>query len=157
MDFSKWTGVIKLILLKVVDEIERRVSKKTGSSSDDPITGSLYNSLKLIIMDQVDHLVGEAVSYTKKQIDELALVVSQKVSAIMASLVYILILLAMILLIVTFLLVSASLYIGELLESQALGFLCMGIIAAILTYLIAQRGHGYLRRKILSHLTSQIQ
>lgn len=157
MEFSKWAGVIKLILLKVVDEIERRVSARTGTKPDDPITGSLYNSLKLIIMDQVDHLVGEAVSYTKKQIDELALVVSRKVSAIVASLVYILILLAMVLLIIMFLLVSASLYIGELLDSQALGFLCTGLGAGILTYIIFKYGHGFLHRKIMAHLNSQVQ
>jgi hypothetical protein len=63
----------------------------------------------------------------------------------------------MVLLIVTFLLVSASLFVGELLASPALGFLCVGLAAGILTYIIFLRGHGYLRRKIMAHLNSQIQ
>ena len=91
MNFSKWANIIKIILLKVVEELERRINEKNGVTSSDDFSSSLYTSLKFIVLEQVDGLVDEAVNYTKKQVNDLSNLIAEKTSVILASLVYILI------------------------------------------------------------------
>ena len=152
MNFSKWANIIKVILLKVVDELERRINEKNGVTSSDGFSTSLYTSLKFIVMEQVDGLVDEAVSYTKKQVNDLSVLIAEKTSVILASLVYVLILVGMIFLTFIFLTVAFSLYLGDVLGNNYYGFLITAGITSLITLLIYLKGHGSISRSIKNHL-----
>jgi hypothetical protein len=153
MNFSKWANIIKIILLKVVEELERRINEKNGVTSSDDFSSSLYTSLKFIVLEQVDGLVDEAVSYTKKQVNDLSNLIAEKTSVILASLVYILILVGMIFLTFIFLAISLSLYLGTLLDSNFFGFLITTGFTLMVTLIIFYKGHDTIARGIKNHLT----
>ena len=153
MNFSKWANIIKIILLKVVEELERRINEKNGVTSSDDFSSSLYTSLKFIVLEQVDGLVDEAVSYTKKQVNDLSNLIAEKTSVILASLVYILILVGMIFLTFIFLAISLSIYLGTLLDSNFFGFLITTGFTLMVTLIIFYKGHDTIARGIKNHLT----
>lgn len=153
MNFSKWANIIKIILLKVVEELERRINEKNGVTSSDDFSSSLYTSLKFIVLEQVDGLVDEAVNYTKKQVNDLSNLIAEKTSVILASLVYILILVGMIFLTFIFLAISLSLYLGTLLDSNFFGFLITTGFTLMVTLIIFYKGHDTIARGIKNHLT----
>jgi len=157
MNFSKWANIIKIILLKVVEELERRINEKNGVTSSDDFSSSLYTSLKFIVLEQVDGLVDEAVSYTKKQVNDLSNLIAEKTSVILASLVYILILVGMIFLTFIFLAISLSLYLGTLLDSNFFGFLITTGFTLMVTLIIFYKGHDTIARGIKNHLTHLVK
>ena len=157
MNFSKWANIIKIILLKVVEELERRINEKNGVTSSDDFSSSLYTSLKFIVLEQVDGLVDEAVSYTKKQVNDLSNLIAEKTSVILASLVYILILVGMIFLTFIFLVISLSLYLGTLLDSNFFGFLITTGFTLMVTLIIFYKGHDTIARGIKNHLTHLVK
>ena len=138
MNFSKWANIIKIILLKVVEELERRINEKNGVASS-------------------DDLVDEAVSYTKKQVNDLSNLIAEKTSVILASLVYILILVGMIFLTFIFLAISLSLYLGTLLDSNFFGFLITTGFTLMVTLIIFYKGHDTIARGIKNHLTHLVK
>lgn len=152
MDFKKWSNIIRVILLKIVEELEGRAKEKSNSESGSLFTNSLYSSLKFIVLEQVDSLVDEAVTFTKKQINDLALLVAQKVAMILASLVYVLVLLAIALLAFIFMAVSVAMYLGELLGAGYWGFLIVGVAIIILFVFIYLTGRNQLMVKIKKSL-----
>jgi hypothetical protein len=157
MNFSKWANILKIILLKVVEELERRINEKNGVTSSDDFSSSLYTSLKFIVLEQVDGLVDEAVSYTKKQVNDLSNLIAEKTSVILASLVYILILVGMIFLTFIFLVISLSLYLGTLLDSNFFGFLITTGFTLMVTLIIFYKGHDTIARGIKNHLTHLVK
>lgn len=157
MNFSKWANIIKIILLKVVEELERRINEKNGVTSSDDFSSSLYTSLKFIVLEQVDGLVDEAVNYTKKQVNDLSNLIAEKTSVILASLVYILILVGMIFLTFIFLAISLSLYLGTLLDSNFFGFLITTGFTLMITLIIFYKGHDTIARGIKNHLTHLVK
>jgi hypothetical protein len=122
--------------------------KKMGLTSSDDFSSSLYTSLKFIVLEQVDGLVDEAVSYTKKQVNDLSNLIAEKTSVILASLVYILILVGMIFLTFIFLAISLSLYLGTLLDSNFFGFLITHGFTLMVTLIIFYKGHDTIARGI---------
>ena len=156
MDFNKWTNIIKIILLKIVEELERRINEKNGVSSSDTFSSSLYTSLKFIVLEQVDGMVNEVVTYSKKQVNELSTLIAQKTSVILASLVYVLILVGMLMLTFIFFAFTFALYLGDVLGKNYYGFLITGGIVAILTLVMYAWGHQSITNKIKKHLTKLI-
>jgi len=157
MNFSKWANIIKVILLKVVEELERRINEKNGVAASDDFSTSIYTSLKFIVLEQVDGLVDEAVNYTKKQVNILSTLIAEKTSVILASLVYVLILVGMIFLTFIFLAIALSLYLGSILGNNYFGFLITGGFSVLLTLIIFFKGHDTLSRGIKNHLTKLVK
>ena len=156
MEFSKWANILKVILLKIVDEIERRINEKNGVEGSDTFSHSLYTSLRFIVLEQVDGLVDEAVGYTRKQVNDLSGLVADKTAGVLASLVYVLILLSLGAFVFLFLAIAMSLYLGDLLGSFFYGFLITGgvtLIFIILTYFI---GHRKIASSIRKRLVSMM-
>lgn len=156
MDFNKWTNIVKIILLKIVEEIERRINEKNGVATSDSFNSSLYTSLKFIILEQVDGLVDEAISYSKKQINELTSLIALKISIILASLVYVLILVGMVMFSFIFFAITFAIYLGDVLGKTYYGFLITGGIIAVITSMIYLWGHQSISNRIKSHLTKMI-
>jgi hypothetical protein len=156
MNFSKWANIIKIILLKAVEELERRINEKNGVTSADNFSTSIYTSLKFIVLEQVDGLVDEAVSYTKKQVNELSTLIAEKTSVILASLVYILILVGMIFLTFIFLTIAFSLYLGTILGNNYFGFLITAGLTLLITLMIYYKGHSSISKGIKNHLTKLV-
>ena len=152
MNFSKWANILKLILLKIVEEIERRINEKNGVDTSDTFSHSLYTSLKFIILEQVDGLVDEVVSYSKSQVNTLSDMIAQKMSIIIASLVYVLMLLALVFLVFIFFTVSLALYLGDVLGQTYYGFLITGSTILFITLIIFFVGH----KSIASSIKNQI-
>lgn len=156
MDFNKWTNIVKIILLKIVEEIERRINEKNGVATSDSFSSSLYTSLKFIILEQVDGLVDEAISYSKKQINELTSLIALKISIILASLVYVLILVGMVMFSFIFFAITFAIYLGDALGKIYYGFLITGGLIAVITSMIYLWGHQSISNRIKSHLTKMI-
>jgi hypothetical protein len=156
MDFNKWTSVLKIILLKIVEEIERRINEKNGVTASDSFSSSVYTSLKFIVLEQVDGLVDEVVSYSKKQINELSSLIAMKTSIILASLVYVLILVGMAMLTFIFFAITFAIYLGDVLGKTYYGFLITGGIVALITLLIYLWGHQSIANRIKNHLIRMI-
>lgn len=79
MNNSKWANILKITLLKIVEEIEKYI--KTKVSQDENVQGissSLFTSLKFVVLEQTDGLINEVTGFTKKQINELADIVAKK-------------------------------------------------------------------------------
>lgn len=153
MDFKKWSNIIRIILLKIVEELEGRAKEKTTTTGTHSLfNDSLYSSLKFIVLEQVDSLVDEAVTFTKKQINDLALLVAQKVAMILASLVYVLVLLAVALLAFLFLCIALAMYLGELLGASYWGFLIVGGFVLLIFIFIYMTGRSQLMVKIKKSL-----
>ncbi len=152
MNFSKWSNLIKIILLKFVEEIERRVNEKNGVEKSDTFSSSLYTSLKFIVLDQVDGLVDEIVSYTKIQVNDLSELIAKKTSIILASLVYVLILVGLIFLAFIFFALTLALYLSEILGKSYYGFLVTAGIIIIITIIMYLWGHKSIAGKIKNHL-----
>lgn len=151
MDFSKWTSIIKMILLKVIDEVERRINEKNGTTTDS-FASSIYGSIKFIVMDQVDGLVDDVVNYTKKQINDLSTLVAEKTAAILASMVYVLILVGLFFLAFIFFAVALSLYLGSVLGNNYYGFLICGGVTLLLLITLYYKGHKSIAEKVKNHL-----
>jgi len=133
MNFSKWTNILKLILLKIVEELERRINEKNGVDTTDSFSASLYTSLKFIVLEQVDGMVDEVVNYTKKQIHSISDLLALRVAQILGSLVYVLLILALVGLVFLFLMITLAVYLGGILGQMYLGFLLTsGIVLIIL-------------------------
>lgn len=153
MNFSKWANIIKVLLLKIVEELERRINEKNGVSSSDQFSETLYTSLKFIILEQVDGMVDEAVGYAKKQINDLTLLLSEKVAVILASMVYVLLFIGLFFLGFIFFAIALSLYLGEILGQSYYGFLVTGGITVIMILILYFIGHKSVAEKIKVHLT----
>ncbi len=104
----------------------------------------------------MDGLVDEAVSYTKKQVNDLSSLIAEKTSVILASLVYVLILLGMIFLTFIFLTVALSLYLGAILGNNYFGFLITAGLTLLITLMIYYKGHGSISKGIKNHLTKLV-
>jgi hypothetical protein len=156
MNFSKWSNIIKIILLKILEEIERRINQKNGVESSDTFSTSLYTSLKFIVLEQVDGLVDEVVKYTKLQVNDLADLIARKTSAILASMVYILILLGLVALAFVFVAITLSLYLGDILGHTYYGFLitaCFVILLSMIIYIWGQKAIAiYIKNQLLKNL-----
>ena len=156
MKFSKWTNIIKVFLLKLIDELENRLNEKQGIASSDTFKSSLYSSVKFLILEQVDDLAEEVSGYAKKQVHELASVISQKLSVVLASLVYIFILLALSIIAFLFLALSLSMYLGDLLGKSYYGFLVTGVIFIVITLIIWKWNRKNISERINEFIISQI-
>lgn len=156
MNFSKWSNIIKIILLNIVEEIERRINEKNGVETSDTFSSSLYTSLKFIVLEQVDGLVDEVVSYTKTQVNELSDLVARKTSVILASMVYILILLGLVFLAFIFCAFTLALYLGEILGKTYYGFLITSGAIILISIFIYLWGHQSIAAKIKNHLLKLI-
>ena len=67
MNFSKLPSIIKLILLRIIEEIELRINaKRSVDGNEANFASSVYTSLKFIVLDQVDVIVDDVVGYAKK-------------------------------------------------------------------------------------------
>lgn len=157
MNFSKWANILKIILLKIVEEIERRINEKNGVQASDGISSSIYTSLKFIVLDQVDSLVDDAVSFTKKQINDLSTILAEKTAAILASVVYIILLIGLVLLVFILFIIALSLYLGTIFGHHYIGFLISGGLMFILTGILFFTGHKSISAKIKKQLLSLIQ
>lgn len=140
-----------MILLKVIDEIERRINEKNGTTTDS-FASSIYTSVKFIVMDQVDGLVDDVVKYTKKQINDLSTLVAEKTAAILASMVYVLILVGLFFLAFIFFAVAFSLYLGSMLGNNYYGFLISGGVTLFLLLIIYYTGHKSIAARVKNHL-----
>lgn len=156
MDLKKWSNIIKIVLIKIVEEIERRLNEKNGNVSSDALSSSLYTSLKFIVLEQVDSLVDEVVTYSKKQINDLSSLIALKTSAILASLVYVLIIVGMVMFLFIFLAITLALYLGDLMGKTYYGFLITSGIVTLLTLIVYFWGHKSIATKIKNHLTKTI-
>ncbi|MBK8346656.1 MAG: hypothetical protein IPL08_03205 [Saprospiraceae bacterium] len=156
MNLNKWANIIKVILLKVVDELEKRINERNGVDTTDHFSSSLYTSLKFIVLEQVDGLVDEAVSYTKHQVNDLSSLIAQKTSVILASLVYVLILLGMVFLSFIFFALALSLFIGHQLGNNYLGFLITGGIILIICIIVYVWGPTSIARGIKNRIISML-
>ncbi|MBK9736782.1 MAG: phage holin family protein [Saprospiraceae bacterium] len=152
MNFSKLTSLLKLILLKLVEEIERRINEKNGVDGKDGFTSSLYTSLKFIVLDQVDDIVDQTVAYTKKQIDDLANIIVSKTSIILSSLVYILIFVGIIFLTYMFFAISLALFLGDMFSSNYIGFLIVGGINVLILIML----HFWGKKAIAGSIQKQL-
>ena len=156
MNFSKWSNIIKIVLLKIIEEIERRINEKNGVESTDTFSSSLYTSLKFIILEQVDGLVDEVVSYTKLQVNELSDLIARKTSVILASLVHILIVVGLFFLSFIFCAFTLALYLGELLGKTYYGFLITTVAIIVTFFIIYIYGHQSIATRIKNHLLKLI-
>jgi hypothetical protein len=152
MDFSKWSGILKLFLLRLVDELEKYLNKKNGQEGSPTMASALFQSMKFIILEQVDGLVNQAVDYTKKQIEELSSMLAKKLSVLLASMVYLMMIMGISLLGYIFLMISLSIYIGEIAGSLTLGFLYVGLANFGVAALVYRLGREPLQNKIREHL-----
>lgn len=154
MEFNKWANILKVILLRIVDELERRINERNGVEASDSFSTTLYSSLRFIVLEQVDGLVDEAVGYTRKQVHDLSTLIADKTAGVLASLVYVLILLGLAALVFLFLAIALSLWLGDVLGSPFYGFLITGGITLLLVLIIYFTGHkkiaGSIRRRLVS-------
>ena len=157
MNFSKLPSIIKLILLKIIEEIERRINAKRGVDGDEAtFASSVYTSLKFIVLDQVDVIVDDAVGYAKKQINGLATLIAQKTSVILASLFYMLIVLGLVFTAFVFFAIALALYLGDLLGNHYWGFLILGVVTVLLLIITYARGHKNISERIKNHLLKML-
>lgn len=156
MNFSKWTNIIKIFLLKLIDELEKRLNDRQGIAESDTFKSSLYSSVKFLILEQVDDLAEEVAGYAKKQVHELAHVISKKLSVVLASLVYVFILLALSIIAFLFLSLSLSMYLGDLLGKSYYGFLVTGVMFIIITLIIWKWSRKSISEKIQDFINDQI-
>ena len=156
MNLNKWSNILKIILLKVVEEIERRINESKGADTSDHLGASIYTSLKFIVLEQVDGLVDEATSFAKHQINELSTLIAEKISSILASMVYILILIGMLMLTFILFIISLSIYLGQIMGEMYYGFLTVGGILAILTFIVFRVSHHAIAGRIKRHLLKLI-
>jgi hypothetical protein len=154
MDVTKWTGVLKLFLLNLVDEVEKYINKKNGQESSPTLASALFNSMKFIVLEQVDGLVNQAVAYTKTQIEELSSLLARKLSVLLASMVYILTIMGVLMLAYIFMMVSLALYLGDEAGSTALGFLYVGGGNLVIAILIYRFGQETLQTRIRTYMES---
>ncbi|MBC7884137.1 MAG: hypothetical protein H7X99_01580 [Saprospiraceae bacterium] len=153
MNFSKLPSIIKLILLKIIEEIERRINEKRGVDGEqDNFAESVFNSLKFIVLDQVDEMVDDVVGFVKKQINDLTTIVAQKSSVIFASLVYVLILVGLLFFAFAFFGIALSIYLGEIFGNYSFGFLTTGVLTLILVFIMSNWG----RKSILVRIKNQL-
>ena len=156
MEFSKWANILKVILLKVVDELERRINERNGVEGSDNFSQSMYTSLRFIVLEQVDGLVDEAVGYTRRQVHDLSGLVADKTAGVLASLVYVLVLLGLGAFVFLFLAIALSLYLGDLLGSYFYGFLITGGVTLIIVLIIYFIGHRKIASGIRKRLVSMM-
>jgi hypothetical protein len=154
MDFSKWSGILKLFLLRLVDEIEKYVNKKNGQESTPTFASAFYQSMKFVVLEQVDGLVNQAVDYARRQIEELSSLLARKLSVLLASVVYLMVLSGILLLAFVFLMISLSLFVGEKINSYPLGFLYTGIGNMIIGWVVFRFGKEPLQNKFRQHMES---
>jgi len=153
MNFSKLPSIIKLILLRIIEEIELRINAKRSVDGDEAnFASSVYTTLKFIVLDQVDVIVDDVVGYAKKQVNELANLIAQKTSVILASLVYVFIILGLLFIVFTLFGIALSLYLGELLGKPYFGFLITGCITLLLCIIVYMRGRKTISERIKNHL-----
>lgn len=157
MDFSKWSNVIKLILLRIIDEIEKRINEKNSLADSGSFGSSLYNSLKFVVLDQVDGLADEVVGYTKKQVHDLSNIVVKKISVVLSSMLYVIILIILGLVAFAFIAIAFSLFIGKLLQNEYLGFLISGGLVILITLIVWKWGRERIAKKVNAFLTKSIQ
>lgn len=157
MNFSKWTNILKLILLKIVEELERRINEKNGVETTDSFSSSLYTSLKFIVLEQVDGMVDEVVGYTKKQIHSISDLLALKVAQILGSLVYILLILALIGLAFLFLMITLALYLGSLFGQMYWGFLLTSGIVIVISLMTWQWAKKSISERIKSVLMENVK
>ncbi len=156
MNFSKWTNIIKVILLRLIDELERRINERQGESASDTFKSSLYSSVKFLMLEQVDDLAGEVTGYARKQVHELATVITQKLSTVLASLVYVLIIVALSIIVFLFFAISLSLVLGEMMGEIWIGFLITGLIFAFITWIFWKWSQKSISEKINAFISKQI-
>jgi len=152
MDFSKWTGILKLFLLRLVDELEKYINQKNGQQGSNTMASALFQSMKFVVLEQVDGLVNQAVDYTRKQIDELSSILAKKLSVLLASMVYLMMIMGISLLGYIFLMISLSMYIGDMAGSLTLGFLYVGLSNFVVAFLVYHLGREPIQNKIRQHL-----
>lgn len=153
MNFSKLPSIIKLILLQIIEEIERRINTKRGVDGEEAnFASSVYTSLKFIVLDQVDVLVDDAMGYAKKQINELATLIAQKTSVILASIYYMFVVLGLVFTAFVFFAIALALYVGELLGNHYWGFLIAGGVTVLLVIAVYMRGRRTISERIKNHL-----
>ncbi len=154
MNNSKWANILKITLLKIVEEIEKYI--KTKVSQDENVLGissSLFTSLKFVVLEQTDGLINEVTGFTKKQINELADIVAKKTADILASVIHIIILLILAAFTLIFLSISAALYLGELTGKTYIGFLIIGGIITIMSLIVWKFSQKRLSELIKSHIS----
>jgi hypothetical protein len=156
MNFNKWANILKIILLKIVEEIERRINLKNGVDTSDSFSSSLYTSLKFIVLDQVDGLVDEVIGYSKSQVHSLSDMIAQKVSILLSSLVYVLIMMALIGIAFLFFSITLSLYLGDVLGKTYLGFMITGGFTLFLIVILYFIGHKSIAQAIKKQLTKMM-
>ncbi len=155
MDFSKWTNIIKVILLRLIDELERRINARQGNDNSDSFTSSLYSSVKFLMLEQIDDLTGEVTEYVKKQVNTLATTIVQKLASVLSSMVYILILVVLSVIVFLFLAIALSMYLGDLLGKPYYGFLISAAFFAIVTWIAAKWSQKWISDKINDFITKQ--
>lgn len=157
MNFSKLPSIIKLILLRIIEEIELRINAKRSVDGDEAnFASSVYTTLKFIVLDQVDVIVDDAVGYAKKQVNELANLIAQKTSVILASLVYVFIILGLLFMVFAFFAIALALYLGDVLGNPYWGFLIIGFVTIILIIILYNVGHNSISVRIKKHLLKLI-
>jgi hypothetical protein len=156
MNFSKWTNILKLILLKIVEELERRINEKNGVDTSDSFSSSLYTSLKFIVLEQADGMVDEVVGYTKKQIHSISDLLALKVAQILGSLVYILVVLALFMLAFLFLMITLAIYLGNVFGQLYLGFLVTSGILILVIFISWQWAKKTITQRIKSTLVENL-
>ncbi|MCZ2101757.1 MAG: phage holin family protein [Chitinophagales bacterium] len=156
MNFSKWTNIIKVLLLRLIDELERRINEKQGVDSSDSFKTSLYSSVKFLMLEQIDDLAGEVTGYARKQIHDLATTIVQKLAHVLSSLVYVLIMVILLIIVFLFLTIALSIYLGELLGHPYYGFLISAAIFGILTLILSKWGQITISEKIKAFINKQI-
>ena len=156
MDFSKWTNIIKVILLRLIDELERRINVRKGTDKSDTFTSSLYSSVKFLMLEQIDELAGEVTGYAKKQVHTLAAIIVQKLASVLSSLVYILILVTLSVIVFLFLAIALSMYLGDILGKPYYGFLISAAFFAIVTWIVLKWSQKRISEQIKDFITKQI-
>lgn len=154
MDFTKWTGVLKLFLLNLVDEVEKYINKKNGQESSPTLASALFNSMKFILLEQVDGLINQAVEYARNQIEELSSLLAKKLSVLLASMVYILVLMGILMLAYIFMMISLCIYMGDQVGSTALGFLYVGAGNLVVAFLVFRFGKEPLQNRFRTYMES---
>lgn len=156
MSFSKWTNLVKVFLLRLIDELEKRINEKHGVADSDAFKTSLYSSVKFLMLEQIDNLAGEVTGYARKQVHDLATVIVQKLAIVLSSLVYVMILVALSVIVFMFFAISLSLYLGDILGETYYGFLAMGLIVSIITMIVWKWSQKSISEKIKDFISKQI-
>lgn len=156
MNFSKWNNLIKVFLIRLIDEIENRLNGRHGETESNSFKSSLYASVKILLLGQIDKLTDEVTNYARNQVNSLATVVAQKLSVVLSSLIYVLILVGLSIIGFMFIAISLSLYLGEILGKTYYGFLAMGILVIIITIMIGKWSQKTISEKIKDFITKQL-